>query len=160
MSSLSHLLRKFNHPNPARPAPLDDGRDPSLENSHGLPHARRHATQPTVSRFWGWRTSSTDDRLSSSVTPTPGKPATETRTPEAGVYEEPLTGFTVLQSSPSMEPHQGTTFPEPKPAPDKLNETWKLVKRGMSDSDLNLGLDAFGMLCTYFISAQYFDSGH
>jgi hypothetical protein len=144
--SLSHLFRKFSHPNPARPAPLDDGRDPSSENSHELPHARRHATEPTESRFWGWRTSSTDDRFSSSVTLTPGKSTAETRTPEAGVYEEPLTGFTILQSSPSMEPHQETSFPEPKLAPDKLNETWKLVKRGMSDSDLNLRLNAFGKL--------------
>ena len=159
--SFSHLLRKFSHPNPARAAPADAERDPS-ENSYELPHARRYATEPgpTGSRLWAWRASSTDDRFSSSMTLIPRKSTAETSTLGAGICEEPLAGPSVLQSSPSMEFDQEMTFPSPVLASDKLTETWSLVKRGISDSDLNQRLNAFGTPGAYFISAQSFDSGH
>ena len=151
--SLSHLLRKFSHTNPARPAPDSGPEDPSSENSHELPQTRRQATEPgpTVPRLWAWRAPSTDDRFSSSLTLTPRKSTTETPTLGARVYEEPLAGPSVLHSSLSMEFAQEVTSPASMHVSDKLIETWNLVKRGISDSDLNQKLNELGMLGVYFI---------
>ena len=118
--SLSHFLRKFGQPNPTRPAPVDAGK----------------------ARPWGWKTLSTDGRPSLSRAPTPPQESTaETSTPDGGVSEELLAGL----GNPPMEPGQEMIL-APKPVPDKLSESWSLVKSGPPDSDLNRRFGAFGTL--------------
>lgn len=149
--SLSHLLKKINQPNAARATSVDAGTGPSSENYNELSRPQRKGTE-TMSRRWGKKTSSADDRLSPSppsrTSTPPIKSMAENPTPGAGEREKPLpmppsAGPGVFLTNLSMEPLP-EMFSGSGPAPDRLIETWNMVKDGPSGSNLNGGLNAFG----------------
>lgn len=150
--SLSHLLRKINQPNTARAASVDAVTGPSPENHNELSRPQQKGTE-TISRRWGKKkASSADDRLSPSIpsrTSTPPIESTaETPTSSTGAHEKPL------PMPPSVGPGVFLTnlFMEPLlemplgsgPAPDRLTETWNMVKDGPSGPNSNRRLDALG----------------
>ena len=152
--SLSHLLKKFNPPSPSRATSPEAGTGLPSDNLNGLPQPRRDPTEPSpiMPRRWRKKTSSTDDRLSSS-------PPTRTSTPplrstvgspttEAGPHEMPMpmplpAGPSFFLSNLSMEPVPETVSGS-SPTSDKLTEAWNMVKDGPSDSNLNQRLNALG----------------
>jgi len=149
--SLSHLLKKINQPNSARATSVDAGTGPSPENHNDLSRPQQKGTE-TISRPWRKKSSSADDHLSPSLpsrTSTPPiKSTAENPTSEAGAREKalpmpPPVGPGVFLTNLFMEP-----LPEISsgsgPAPDRLTETWNMVKDGPSGSNLNRRLDALG----------------
>ena len=155
--SLSHLLKKFNPPSPARAASANAGTDLSPDNRNELPQPQRYATEPTpvMSRRWRKKTSSSGDRLSSSpptrTSTPPLKSTPENPTPEAGAHRMPMpmtlpVGPNVFLTNLSQEPLQGTSLGSGI-AQESLTEAWNVVKDGPSNSNLNRGLDILGAFC-------------
>jgi hypothetical protein len=127
---------------PARATPTDEGTGPPHDNRTELPQPQRYVIKPiTMHRHLGELTTepSTNDRLSSSLPPTPSlKSTTE--------YPTSMAGSSVVPTQKPGSVGPGAFLPdsstEPLPtvsshALDNVTETGNDVRDGPSDSDLN-----------------------
>jgi hypothetical protein len=154
---LSHLLKRINQPSPARASSVDAGTGPSSEYRNELSQPPWNVAKPTVTLVvsgWEKKTTPTDDCLLSSPpflsSSLPQTSTAENTTPEAGseAREMPPPMPLPVQVGPSVLPNLSTEpLPEmissSQPAPDRLTETWDMIKDGPSNSNMNQRFSAF-----------------